>query len=282
MTYPPDPYSATSVPGGHLLPGVVAQQQRDAHDALEDDQYSVHDQQWQVFHRLRLLSVNHAQKGYRLRYRTPLSAHALAFLFVQPATAERAGGRRSEVVAATRLWLAGPESRHAGPLLAELTRQARERDPRSVWDLREHLANRCDTAMGEHAVYLGLGLSSLDTAAGRFAQVCQTASTELEVGGSILYVATGSAEPEDQQIIAAERHGAGTFNATTIHSYRALSLYRLSAPYPFAEAGLHALYGDPVRGPLLEGMRLLDFTLRQADAERRAMQNGPRARRGRP
>ncbi|GIF01110.1 hypothetical protein [Paractinoplanes rishiriensis] len=287
---PTDPSPAGRQPAGQwdgqraadqLPPGLLANQQRACEEAAELAQWQAYDLQWQVFHRLREFSVNHGSQAWRLRYRTPLSAYALAYLFTQPADPGSRSSQLTVVRAATRLWKAGPESQHPVPLLSSLTGQVRGRDPRLVWDLREQIANRSDDGMTADAVYLGLGLSSLDTHTGAFAQVCQTATNEMDIPGVFLFLATGSADPVDQQVIIADRRCATDHNVTTVHAHRALSLFRLQAPYPFAHVELETLYQQSGYGQLLRWMWELDRALHEADHARREAATRRRTGRGR-
>jgi hypothetical protein len=270
---PPDPRLTDLRP-----PGVIAAERR-AHQELADlRRWRDYDVQWQVFHRLRVLSANHSNQAWQRRYRGPLAPYALAYLFTQPAAKVEADAARvTEVHAATRLWKAGPESQHPIPLLSALIEQVRGRDPRLPWDLREEIANRSDPGMAVDAAYLGLGLSTLDTNTGTFAQVCQTASTELDIPGGILFVSTRSSDkPDDQQVIVADRRGATDMNVTTIHTYQGLTRYQHSSPYPFAEVYWKTLYGESGQGQLLRWMWELDRALCLADMTNRTMSSARR------
>jgi hypothetical protein len=277
MTQPIDPHPAWPIAG------VEAARERAAAEAAELVHWRAYDLQWQIFHRLRKFNVNHASQAYRHRYRTPLGSHALAYLFQQPApnlTDETA--QVTAVRAATRIWKAGPEAAHPIPLMSTYADLARKRDPRIPWDLRTEIANRCDDGMADDAVYVGLGYSTLDTPTGTFTEVCQAATSELDLPGVFLYVASGSEEWTDQQVIVAERRGPRDHNLTTIHTYRGLRAYQLSAPYPFAQVGLTTLHEESGWGPVLRWMWELDRVLHDADATRRALQHQQRTRRRRP
>ncbi|MEU4217354.1 hypothetical protein [Actinoplanes sp. NPDC026623] len=280
MTYPLDPADQRLT--DFMPPGVVAAQQRALEDAADLQIWRAHDAQWRNFHRLRQFSVNHATQAWRRRYRSPLAPYALAYLFTQPIIGAAGSSSIAEVRAATRLWKAGAESQHPIPLLAALSEQSRGRDPRLIWDLRTELANRSDDGMADDAVYIGLGLSSLDTPTGTWDQVCRQATSELDIAGTILYTSTGSEDPADQQVIVADRRGAFDVNVTTIHTYRGLGRYQRSSPYPFSNVQLHHLYEDSGHGPLLWAMRELDLVLHEADRQRRMAASGRREHRRRP
>ena len=165
-----------------------------------------------------------------------------------------------------------------------MTEQTRGRDPRLVWDLREEIANRCDDGMAADATYAGLGLSSLDTHTGTWAQVCQTAGNELDIPGLILYLSgrpadPAAADPGEHQVFVADRRGATDLNATTIHSHAGLDTFRGAAPYPVADVALHTLYHDSGHGPLLSAMYELDLVLYPADQQRRTTASGRHATR---
>ncbi|MBM2623433.1 hypothetical protein JIG36_48855 [Actinoplanes sp. LDG1-06] len=281
VTYPRDPQDQRLTDmRPRRLAGAGHRAQLDPDDLQAWQQ---HDLRWQAFHRLRLLSVNHGTLAWQRRFRAPIAAYGLAYLFTQPiADATPDDARQTQVCAATRLWKAGPESQHVVPLLSALIHQVRARDPRRPWDLRTEIANRADQGMNTNAVYSGLGLSTLDTYTSSFAEVCQTANSELDVPGGILYVAGGPAGWADQRVIVADRRGASELNVTTIHTHNGLSRFRLDAPYPFAEVALHTLYQESGSGELLRLMWDLDQALREADEARRHATSSPQNRHRRP
>lgn len=265
----PDHYLHADLP-----PAILAAQQRARQDAHDLQKWRAHDLKWQVFHRLWRMNVNHAAQAWQHRYRNPLAPYALAYLFTQPTEVTTVNSQNTTVLAATRLWKAGPESQQPLPLLSALTSQARSRDPRMPWDLRQEIANRSDDGMADDAVYLGLGLSSLDTHTGTWAQVCQHTTVERDIPGTILCLSTGSADPTDQQVIVADRRGVADRNNVTIHAHAALDRYYGASSYPFADRDLQTLYEQFGFESLLRAMRELDLVLKQADHQRRTMRPG--------
>ncbi|GIF01625.1 hypothetical protein [Paractinoplanes rishiriensis] len=262
--------------------------------------------QWAIFHRLRKVNINHATMAWRNRYHMPLSPHALAFLFQQadPTT----GGVR--ITAATRTWLAGPESQHPLPLFDRfitVTRQhalvpdpadgdgaatepnraaepgrarlhgARKAPP--VWDLRTELADRCDPAMADDAFYAGLGYSTLDTPAGTFDQHCRAANSELDIPGGFCYLSNPSGTEDDLRVLTADRGAANGVGTIAIHTYEALATHPLDSDFPYAPTSIKVLLDQSPYRHVLPQMWHLDQALRHADDLRHQAADGPRTRR---
>jgi hypothetical protein len=252
--------------------------------------------EWEVFHRLWRLNCNHVGAAWRGRYKMPIAAYALALLFVQDDPR-----RGPTVTAATRTWLAGPEAEHRIPLLAKFTEvtlghsqqpdhrdisrpagRRRQRDV-EVWDLRDELADRCDEQMDPDAVYIGLGFSTLNTTAGgSFAEVCRTATTELDIPGAFCYVSNPSGGPDDHRVLTAERRAARDHGTVTICSHEAFTTAQLVSPYPYAPVSIEVLYQQSPHTLVLNRMWHLDQALRHADSTRRAALPAGRSRQGRP
>jgi hypothetical protein len=277
LGYPYQPGAAPFADHRQEPPPAPAERRRAEEARSELDAWQRYDVDWQLFHRAWLLNVRHGEQAWRRRYTRPLAPYGLGFLFIQPATGDTS--RNALVTAATRLWLAGPEAEDPTRLLAKLTSQARGCDPDARWDLRQEIANRYDDTMQQAAVYTGLALSNLNTRTGSFHDVCATATSEMDIPGTILYV---SAHPDsghgvagradhsgEVRMFVAERRGASEHNLLTIHSHGALSTHMMSSPYPYAETDLGYLYHDPVHGRLLQAMLHLDAAVRDADQARR-------------
>ncbi|WP_433789579.1 hypothetical protein [Actinoplanes sp. CA-252034] len=217
--------------------------------------------EWSLFERAHALSVRHASAAWERRFRRPLVPYALAALFRQ----RTADGM--VVTAATRLWLAGPEPSDPVDLLTALVALARDRDPRHPWDVRTALANRHDVP--DQAVYTGLALSSLDTRTGTFAEACADARSELNIPGTILYLAGDPAVHGGQRALVADRRGADGHNALTISSHEALSTPVILSRWPYTRVALSLLYERSGYGRVLQRMSELDSEINAADAQRR-------------
>ena len=267
LAYPHHRDASSFADPSQVPPGVLANQQRAREQQAELDAWQRFDRDWQLFQRAWLLNVRHGEQAWRRRYTRPLAPYGLGFLFCQPATGDTS--RTTIVTAATRLWLAGPETQEPTQLLAKLAAQVRGRDPQGRWDLREQIANRRDDGMTDAAVYTGLALSTLNTSTGRFPDLCATAGSELDIPGTILYVSARPDAVAEQKVFIAERRGASEHHLMTIHSHHALSTHLMSSPHPYADTSLDNLYHHFGHGPLLHWMLHLDLALHDADSARR-------------
>jgi hypothetical protein len=315
------PWQSQAVPGRSPSAGFgrLAGPLRDDYDAesgAQDGPDSYGWVQWDVFRRLQEMNLRHAGAAWNYRYSMPLAPYALAFLYGQPdrrrggtrATAARSrhAGPEAEqplprlVTAATRLWHAGPEAEHPIPLLAKFTDVAtakatdisgleeagptgRQPERAAIWDLRDDLADRRDDAMTPDATYLGLGYSTLNTPQGSFADICQTATSELNVPGVFCYVAnpSGDVNAADHRVFTAERRAAADHNTVTIHSWQAFTTPQLTSPLAYSQVPADFLYRQSPYALVLQAMWRLDQALRAADTARvRAQGNHRTHRRG--
>ncbi|MFC4066321.1 hypothetical protein [Actinoplanes subglobosus] len=246
--------------------GVVWQppgEQQRAREAADAETLVRQNLEWSLFERAHALSARHASAAWERRFNRPLVPYALAALFRQ----RTPDGNSMVVTAATRLWLAGPEPSDPVDLLAALVQIARTRDPRRPWDVRTALANRHDVP--DEAAYTGLAFSSLDTRTGTFAQACATARSELQIPGTILYLAGDPAMPGGQRALVADRRGTDGHNALTISSHEALSTPVILSRWPYTRVALSLLYERSGYGRVLQAMTELDREIHAADAQRR-------------
>ncbi len=210
--------------------------------------------------RLRYMSVRHAMHAWEQRYSDPIAPYGLAFLYAQPDPG------RLTLKAATKLWLAGPETADLPRLLFNLnhavTQQAGAPDLDADFDVRRDLANRVDEQMDEDAWYVGLGVSSLDTYSGTWQQACTTLDSDGDVPAQIHIVLT------DSTMIVCDRRGLADFNTLTVHATHALSLSLIDAPYPWSTVTAWQLRDDPAHAPVLRWMEELNLSLWRADNAR--------------
>jgi hypothetical protein len=221
----------------------------------------------QALGRMRYMNIQHAMHAWDHRYRDPISPYGLAFLFAQPGPS----GSWQTLGAATKLWLAGPESADLPRLLFDLNNAVMREAGNPDFDVRRDLANRIDDPMADDAWYIGLGLSSLDTRTGRWEQVCGAVDGHAHVPGLIRIVMI------DSTMIVCDRRGLGEFNALTIRSTHSLSTSLLDTPHPWVGASAAELRGDPLHAPVLRWMEELNLTLWRADNARLAAARGGRA-----
>jgi hypothetical protein len=239
-----------------------AEQNRDR-EAADAETLVRQNLEWALFERAHALSARHASAAWARRFHRPLVPYALAALFRQ----RNADGNSMVVTAATRLWLAGPEPSDPVDLLSALVDLVRRRDPRRPWDVRTAIANRHDVP--DHAVYTGLAFSSLDTRTGTFTQACAAARSELQIPGTILYLAGDPAAPGGQRALVADRRGADGHNALTISSHEALSTPVILSRWPYTRVALTLLYERSGYGRVLRVMSDLDHEINAAEEQRR-------------
>jgi hypothetical protein len=132
----------------------------------------------EVVSRLRRMSVLHTRAAWERRRRDPLGPHSVALFYLEP---------RVPVVqqlrTATRIFLADDEATDLPMLLYGLARHAHEgfgSDPR--FDPRSHMVNKSDS-MSSGAVFVGVGVCTLDTPYGDWATALRTAHDELDLPG---------------------------------------------------------------------------------------------------
>jgi hypothetical protein len=167
----PDPGTRAGVEPGPPAPSAGAEPVYRSHDPAAADLRS------QVVRRVRFMNFRHAEHAWERRYRDPIGPHALAFLYAEPA---RGKPPRYALKTATRLFLAGPEVDDLPQLLADLT-DVVARALHGRLDCR-FLADRTED-MSAGANYVGIAVSSLDTPAGRWADVRQRVAGSIDVPG---------------------------------------------------------------------------------------------------
>jgi hypothetical protein len=223
--------------------------------------------------RLRYMNTQHAMHAWERRYSDPLAPYGLAFLYAQPDHAQPEGGLLT-LKAATRLWLAGPESANLPRLLFNLNNAVAQRGGDPDFDLRRDLADRFDEQMAEDACYVGLGVSALDTYSGTWQQACATVDRYADVPGQIRIVMT------DSTMIMCDRRGLADFSSFTVQSTHALSESLIDTPYPYSAVAAQDFRTDPAHSEVLRWMEELNLSLWQADNARLvARQAGPRSHR---
>jgi hypothetical protein len=209
----------------------------------------------QAIGRLRRMNVLHAQLAWQQRRRAPLAPYGLAFLFAHP---DMRRPQRFTVLAATRLWKAGPESAHVDRLLFDFDTYAANLLRDKPFDIRTALANRADP-IPDDAFYIGIGLSSLDTHAGTWQQARDTASSDSDIPGRLFIVLS------DRTLIVCERRGLNEFNEFQIHCNHSLELAPGRALHAYSWVEADQLRHDPHNTGVLRFLEPLHETLWQAD-----------------
>jgi len=185
-----------------------------AEDGSEAHDPAVVELRNQVVDRLRVMNAKHAQQAWDRRHGDPIGPHALAFFYAAPTTT---GGRPSyQLATATRLFLAGPDVDDLPRLLYRLTGVAAGLARTDAFDPRTQMADRYES-MPRTARYIGLGVSSLDSEAGTWAQVRQAADGITDVPGRCFaYLADGT-------FLQVDRGANRDFGAVSITSSRDLN-----------------------------------------------------------
>jgi hypothetical protein len=125
--------------------------------------------------RMREMNTRHGMHAFDLRNGSDaLGPHAVAFLYRDVDGAVRA---------ATRLFRDDTEVRDLPMLLWTLAQIAKQYVERGGFDPRTAMAHRAD-AMSHQAQYVGIGVSSLDTLAGEWAEIRPRVTSALQVAGS--------------------------------------------------------------------------------------------------
>jgi hypothetical protein len=152
-SHPPEPTPVGGPAGG--LPDAAVGVVRDASAVGYDVDAAM--LRGAVVGRMRRFNVLHADHAWRRRYRDPIAAHGMAFLYADPE-----GTGWWSLRTATRLVLDAPEVARAELMLHGLIEAVHELAPGGPVDPRVDMANRCDR-MTDRAVFIGVGLSTLDT-----------------------------------------------------------------------------------------------------------------------
>ncbi len=173
----------------------------------------------QVVDRLRRMSVLHARHGWERRNRDPVGPHGLAFFYSEPLAGDprRRGEQRAVLRTATRMFLDGPEVESLPRLLYDLIGIAEDYRREGGFDPRALMADRVEP-MSRHAHYIGVGVSTLDTPAGDWAQIRQSANGELAVAGRCLALLA------DGTMLLLDRGGERQFGALHIWSTHSLDV----------------------------------------------------------
>lgn len=129
----------------------------------------------QIVNRLHELNWDHAKTAWERRRRDPIGPHAVLLFYAEPDDA-----RRYALRVGCRNFFGTDE-----PRLAHLLHQLCDVTGGHIRhgnDLRTHVVNWCDE-MTDHAVYLGVGVSSLDTPDLSWKQIQRDAYSDMDVPG---------------------------------------------------------------------------------------------------
>ncbi|MEV4518212.1 hypothetical protein AB0K00_55810 [Dactylosporangium sp. NPDC049525] len=161
----------------------------------------------EVVSRLRRFSVLHTRHVWERRRRDPLSPHGIALFYL-----ERGVPVLQQLRTATRIFLADDEANELPMLLYGLARHAHEgyqSDPQ--FDPRTMMANKCDP-MSAAAVFVGVGVCTLDTPYGSWDDAQRHAANEFDLPGRCF------ARLIDGTRLLLDRGGRKQFNGLTVES----------------------------------------------------------------
>jgi hypothetical protein len=161
----------------------------------------------EVVSRLRRFSVLHSRHAWERRRRDPLSPHGLALFYLEPGVPVL-----RQLRTATRIFLADDEADDLAMLLYALARHAYDGyrgEPR--FDPRTMMANKCDP-MSAAAVFAGLGVCTLDTPHGTWADAQRRATNEFDLPGRCY------ARLVDGTRLLLDRGGRKQFNGLSVQS----------------------------------------------------------------
>lgn len=158
-----------------------------------------------VVDRLLRMNARHATHAWLQRRAQPVGPHGLAFLYCD------SGGPHHAVAAATRMVDDADDVRDLPRLLYRLASLARERYVAGPggFDPRTSMTNRQDP-MSASAVYIGIGVSSLDTADATWEQVQHVAGGPLDLPGRCFALLTDGTQ------LLIERGGRDVFGEVRI------------------------------------------------------------------
>lgn len=140
--------------------------------------------------RLQFMNSMHAVHAWERRRSKPIGAHALAFLYADPDPRSNPERPHYEVRTATRLFLDGEDVSDLVQLLYEMCDIAYTYLADSgIFDPLAHMTQRVDEMSGR-AVYVGVGVSSLDGPAAPWKQVQMQVNGALEIPGVCYVVLT--------------------------------------------------------------------------------------------
>jgi len=209
--------------------------------------------------RMRYMSVMHATHAWDRRYRDPIAPYGLAVLY-----AHNEPGNQLRLTAATKLWLAGEETQDLARLLFNMVNiVGQDAASKPGYDVSRDLANRVDKERAPDAWFVGLGVSSLDTHTGTWAEARDRATAYTEIPGVVRIVLV------DGTIIVCDRRGMNEFNSLVVHSTRPLAITGpLDSPYPYSAVSTKDLHDDPAHGPILRWMEELSALIWRLEASR--------------
>jgi hypothetical protein len=227
------------------------------------------------------MNLLHARNAWEQRRHDPIAAHVLAWLFAQPDGRPIYAGA-SRLCAAWRLWVDGEDARDLPDRLFRYLHALVKELPPSGVDLRS-LATSRDEQMREDAVYVGRGISSLDTPTGTWQQLLDSGilhtlptpaairakvPASVPVGSDTDVPGTVRILLADSTVIVAERRGMAEYDQQVTAATATLDWPGYDGGYPWTRVSRWALDANEDHGPVLEHMAPLHDLFTQLDQAR--------------
>ena len=218
----------------------------------------------QVIERLRRMNARHSFYAWERRNSDPLGPHGLAFFYADPQPEQ--APTHYVLVSATRMFLDGSDVDDLPQLLYDLTGIAETYLKSGQLDPRTQMAQRVEP-MSPAAMYIGVGISSLDTypvgsQSGRWREVAKVAAGPADIPGRCFAVLV------DNTMLLLDRRGRrefGAFHITCTHDLNTMP-GRWTQPWVW-DRDLPAMR-DPLTRDTWQLLARLNHLVREADRGR--------------
>jgi len=218
----------------------------------------------QVIERLRRMNARHSFYAWERRNSDPLGPHGLAFFYADPQPEQ--APTHYVLVSATRMFLDGSDVDDLPQLLYDLTGIAETYLKSGQLDPRTQMAQRVEP-MSPAAMYIGVGISSLDTypvgsQSGRWREVAKVAAGPADIPGRCFAVLV------DNTMLLLDRRGRrefGAFHITCTHDLNTMP-GRWTQPWVW-DRDLAAMR-DPLTRDTWQLLARLNHLVREADRGR--------------
>jgi hypothetical protein len=168
----------------------------------------------QIVDRLRRMNSLHLRHAWESRRRDPIGPHAIVFCYADTASLRPL---RYRLACATRIFLDGEEVQNLPHLLYELGVIAEGYGAAGGFDPRSQMATRVEP-MSSDAVYIGVGVSTLDTPSGAWAEVVDSGIGPVNIPGRCFaYLSDGG-------MLLCDRRGQDEYGAFHIVSTHTLDI----------------------------------------------------------
>jgi hypothetical protein len=218
----------------------------------------------QVIERLRRMNAKHSFHAWERRNSDPLGPHGLAFFYADPQPEHQP--THYVLRSATRMFLDGSDVDDLPQLLYDLTGIAETYLKAGNLDPRSQMAQRADR-MSPAAMYIGVGISSLDTYpvgshSGRWRDIAKLATGPADIPGRCFAVLV------DNTMLLLDRRGRREFGAFHITSTHDLNIVPGRWTQPWVWDRDLAAMRDPLTRDTWQLLARLNHLVREADRGR--------------